>query len=113
MVGLKASSSAHLHRLYWPTSSTRAGAPLLSVRRFFASSRSKWNEGYPPPPETGQRGHYAVEDFPCHSSKSYFHFEILHKSTKSAARVGRIHTPHGTTSCPSFTKISAELGELH
>ncbi len=34
-----------------------------------------------------------------------FHFEILHKSTKSRARVGRIHTPHGIINTPSFVAV--------
>lgn len=34
-----------------------------------------------------------------------FTFEILHKSTKSRARVGRIHTPHGIIDTPNFVAV--------
>lgn len=36
---------------------------------------------------------------------SYFYFEIIHQSTKSKARVGRIHTPHGIIDTPSFVAV--------
>ena len=34
-----------------------------------------------------------------------FYFEILHKSKKSGARVGRIHTPHGVIDTPGFVAV--------
>ena len=34
-----------------------------------------------------------------------FHFEILHRSKKSRARVGRIHTPHGIIDTPNFVAV--------
>ena len=34
-----------------------------------------------------------------------FHFELLHRSKKSQARVGRIHTPHGIIDTPSFVAV--------
>ncbi|MDQ5890157.1 MAG: queuine tRNA-ribosyltransferase [Candidatus Dependentiae bacterium] len=34
-----------------------------------------------------------------------FTFEILYKSTKSRARVGRIHTPHGVIDTPGFVPV--------
>lgn len=39
---------------------------------------------------------------------SYFHFEILHQSTKSRARVGRIHTPHGIIETPNFVPVATQ-----
>lgn len=36
---------------------------------------------------------------------SYFKFEIIHKSKKSNARVGRIHTPHGIIDTPNFVGV--------
>src|SRR6185437_9330552 len=33
------------------------------------------------------------------------HFELLYTSKKSAARVGRIHTPHGIIDTPSFVAV--------
>lgn len=34
-----------------------------------------------------------------------FKFEVLHVSTKSRARVGRIHTPHGVIDTPNFVAV--------
>ncbi len=34
-----------------------------------------------------------------------FRFEVIHKSTKSRARVGRIHTPHGIIDTPGFVAV--------
>lgn len=36
---------------------------------------------------------------------TYFHFELIHRSTKSRARVGRIHTPHGVIDTPNFVAV--------
>ncbi|MBM3201480.1 MAG: tRNA-guanosine(34) transglycosylase [Chlamydiae bacterium] len=38
-------------------------------------------------------------------STSTFHFELIHTSKKSRARVGRIHTPHGIIETPSFVAV--------
>jgi queuine tRNA-ribosyltransferase len=37
--------------------------------------------------------------------KTPFKFELLHKSNKSRARVGRIHTPHGIIDTPNFVAV--------
>lgn len=37
--------------------------------------------------------------------KPWFKFEVLHRSTKSAARVGRIYTPHGVIDTPNFVAV--------
>lgn len=34
-----------------------------------------------------------------------FSFEVIHKSKRSHARVGKIHTPHGTIDTPSFVAV--------
>lgn len=34
-----------------------------------------------------------------------FNFEIIHQSKKSRARVGKIHTPHGTIDTPNFVAV--------
>lgn len=34
-----------------------------------------------------------------------FRFEIIHESSKSKARVGRIHTPHGVINTPNFVAV--------
>ena len=36
---------------------------------------------------------------------NYFHFECLHRSKKSSARVGRIYTPHGIIDTPNFVAV--------
>lgn len=36
---------------------------------------------------------------------NYFKFELIYQSQKSAARVGRIHTPHGIIETPSFVAV--------
>lgn len=35
-----------------------------------------------------------------------FKFEIIHQSTRSRARVGRIHTPHGIIETPNFVPVA-------
>lgn len=37
--------------------------------------------------------------------KPFFRFEILYRSKKSKARVGRIHTPHGIINTPNFVAV--------
>ena len=39
------------------------------------------------------------------TSTATFHFEVLHTSKKSRARVGRIHTPHGIIDTPNFVAV--------
>lgn len=39
------------------------------------------------------------------SSLTTFGFELLHRSKKSNARVGRIHTPHGVIDTPGFVAV--------
>jgi queuine tRNA-ribosyltransferase len=34
-----------------------------------------------------------------------FHFELIHTSKKSAARVGKLHTPHGVINTPNFVAV--------
>jgi queuine tRNA-ribosyltransferase len=34
-----------------------------------------------------------------------FHFELIHQSSKSRARAGRIHTPHGIIDTPGFVAV--------
>lgn len=35
-----------------------------------------------------------------------FKFELIHQSSKSRARVGKIHTPHGTIETPNFVPVA-------
>ncbi|GAB4820870.1 hypothetical protein N2152v2_007916 [Parachlorella kessleri] len=50
----------------------------------------------PPPP---------ASEFPPYTPRDYFRFEIVHRSSKSAAKVGRIHTPHGVIDTPGFVAV--------
>ena len=36
---------------------------------------------------------------------SQFKFEVIYTSTKSRARVGKIHTPHGIIDTPNFVAV--------
>ena len=45
------------------------------------------------------------DSFPRTLPLENFRFEILHQSTKSRARVGRIHTPHGVIDTPGFVPV--------
>lgn len=38
-------------------------------------------------------------------TKTDFHFELIHQSSKSRARVGKIHTPHGVINTPGFVAV--------
>lgn len=54
----------------------------------------------PPLPDPSEFPAWAYEPRP------FFRFEILHESTKSGARVGRIHTPHGIVDTPGFVAVA-------
>jgi len=42
--------------------------------------------------------HTEKQNAPSHTLR----FEVIHQSTKSSARLGRLHTPHGTIDTPAF-----------
>ena len=50
---------------------------------------------------------YGPQTFPQWEPRDFFRFEVLHESRKpgSRARLGRIHTPHGTIDTPSFVPV--------
>jgi len=43
--------------------------------------------------------------WPVYRQSSFFHHEILHRSKRSRARVGRLHTPHGIVDTPGFVAV--------
>jgi queuine tRNA-ribosyltransferase len=43
--------------------------------------------------------------FPAYEPKPFFRFEIIHRSRRSSARIGRLHTPHGTVETPAFVAV--------
>ena len=50
----------------------------------------------------------ADDEFPewAYNPRDFFKFEVLHESSKSQARVGRIHTPHGTIETPGYVAVA-------
>ena len=52
-----------------------------------------------------------ASEFPAYAGNEHFRFEVLHRSSKSAARVGRIHTPHGTIDTPGYVAVGT-MGAL-
>lgn len=56
-----------------------------------------------PPPPLPQ-----PSEFPdwAYQPRDFFRFELLHESTKSQARVGRIHTPHGVIDTPGYVAVA-------
>lgn len=82
--------------------------------------------GQPPPvpsmskrekAEAARKSKFAVEggrvpplqsSFPegAYDKRDFFHYETVHTSTKSGARVGRIHTPHGVIDTPGFVAVA-------
>ena len=68
------------------------------------SSKSKSSSKSPPPPPIA----LGPDDFPdwAYEPRDFFRFEILHESTKSGARVGRIHTPHGIVDTPGYVAVA-------
>lgn len=67
------------------------------------SSKTKRKDKRTPPPPLPEPA-----DFPdwAYQPRDFFRFEILHESTKSQARVGRIHTPHGIIDTPGFVAVA-------
>jgi len=50
-----------------------------------------------PPPD--------ASTFPKYAGNDHVRFEVIHQSSKSSARVGRIHTPHGTIDTPGYVAV--------
>jgi len=67
------------------------------------STSSASHEPSPPSPSPP-----LAEDFPswAYEPRSFFRFEIIKQSSKSLARVGRIHTPHGVVDTPGFVPVA-------
>ena len=83
------------HSLLFSSTSSESDVQTVSANK--PSSRST---KYPPPPDPSTFPPWSYEP------RDFFHFEILHESTKSLARVGRIHTPHGTIDTPSYVAVA-------
>jgi len=55
---------------------------------------------HPPPPEASTFPAWSFEP------REFFRYELIHQSSKSMARVGRIHTPHGIIDTPGFVAVA-------
>ena len=67
------------------------------------SKHSKAHRMPPPPPPIPD-----PSEFPdwAYEPRDFFRFEVLHESTKSQARVGKIHTPHGIIDTPGYVAVA-------
>ena len=86
-----------------PTPTSRVFSTKISPGRVFfrrLTSASNTSDSHQSPLPT-------ASDFPSwtYAPKDYFRFEVLHQSTKSMARVGRITTPHGVIDTPGFVAV--------
>jgi queuine tRNA-ribosyltransferase len=91
----RASASEMVERA-WDVSCTFR-VSLADARRALSSGSSPETDPLTPPP--------CASTFPAYAGNEHFRFEVLHRSSKSAARVGRIHTPHGTIDTPAFVPV--------
>ena len=75
---------------------------LTSFNQTSDGKRSKHKRAPPPPPIP------EPSEFPdwAYKPRDFFRFEILHESSKSQARVGRIHTPHGIIDTPGYVAVA-------
>lgn len=55
------------------------------------------------------------KDFAPRAARDFFRFEVIHRSKRSRARVGEIHTPHGVIRTPGFVAVgtNAALKAVH
>lgn len=67
------------------------------------TKRSKYKKAAPPPPPLADPSEFPPWSF---EPRDFFRFEILHESSKSQARVGRIHTPHGYIDTPGYVAVA-------
>ncbi|KAJ1469567.1 hypothetical protein T484DRAFT_1851248 [Baffinella frigidus] len=79
-----------------------AGAKAAPAPKVLGKKKRKKGQPYfdplTPPP--------GPEEFPAYEPTDFFRFELVHQSTKSRARVGRIHTPHGIIDTPGFVPVA-------
>lgn len=76
--------------------------PVVNTNFTLPSHHRKKNARLPLPPLP------TVNDFPewSYQPRDFFRYELIHQSTKSNARVGRIHTPHGYIDTPAFVAVA-------
>ncbi len=76
----------------------------LVATRDISSSRSKSKKKIIPPIEPAPAPEFF--DPASYHKKPFFHQRVIHQSTKSAARVTEITTPHGSFLTPSFVAVA-------
>ena len=59
-----------------------------------------------PPPADPFAPPPGPESFPPYAPRDFFRYELIHQSSRSNARVGRIHTPHGVVDTPGFVPVA-------
>ena len=81
----------------WDVSATFRSCCLDARCGFSSDAKPPFIDPFTEPPD--------ASTFPAYHPKDYFSFELIHQSTKSNARVGRIHTPHGPIETPGFVAV--------
>lgn len=90
MMMMRSSSGNHLRDVLHPQ---RQRTSLLSTTTTTSSSF------HPQLPTSSEFPPWA------YAPKEYFRFDVIHQSSKSLARVGRITTPHGIIDTPGFVAV--------
>ena len=85
---------------------THSVPPLSRLHSSFQSSKSPSSLS-----SSGKRKIPPLEDpstFPewAYEPRDFFRYELIYQSKKSNARVGRIHTPHGTIDTPGYVAVA-------
>lgn len=65
-----------------------------------ATKATKSKQQFSPPPDPSTFPSWSFEP------REFFRYELIHQSTKSQARVGRIHTPHGVIDTPGYVAVA-------
>mmetsp|Transcript_11847 Transcript_11847/g.24444 ORF Transcript_11847/g.24444 Transcript_11847/m.24444 type:complete len:528 (+) Transcript_11847:126-1709(+) len=81
------------------TSSSKSDA-AQSCTSQNSKKRKRKASSFGPPPDPSTFPPWSYEP------KSFFRYELIHKSSKSQARVGRIHTPHGIIDTPGYVAVA-------
>jgi queuine tRNA-ribosyltransferase len=84
---------------------------LLTIEGRAFSADAATPDAPPPPPLKRRRLHPLAPPPPPSAFQSYtgqdaFSFTVIHQSRRSAARVGRISTPHGPVDTPGFVPVA-------
>ena len=91
----------------WPRPSRRSTSSSLPAAVCEEDHVREWLDAERPAP--------AASTFQKWEPRDFFSFEVIHRSTKpgSAARVGRIHTPHGYVDTPGYVVVATNAALKH